>query len=84
MSDLRPCIVRTKREINSGTNHILQFEIMEHKGHFHKWYDRFWTTPAIMIGDVGGQMSQCFGVVEYEDGSIHEHLPEEIQFTDRK
>lgn len=23
-------------------------------------------------------------VVEYEDGTIHEHLPQEIQFTDGK
>ena len=27
-------------------------------------------------------MSQTVAIVEYEDGTIHEHLPSEIQFTD--
>lgn len=35
-------------------------------------------------GHAAGQMSQTVAIVEYEDGTVHEHYPSEIQFTDRE
>lgn len=58
----------------------------EHKGYFHKWSDHFWTIGESPMpgGHAAGQMSQTFAIVEYEDGTVHEHLPSEIQFMDRE
>lgn len=78
MDNLRICTVTIKKKFGDG------IKIEKHNAYFHGWHDKFWTVPAFMIGDVGGQMSQTYGIVEYEDGSIHEHLPEEMRFMDRK
>lgn len=85
MENLRPCIVRIKKDKNQGRNHIREIEIEEHKGYFHKWSDVFWTIGEshLVGGYSAGQMSQTFGIVEYEDGTVHQHYPYEIQFTDR-
>lgn len=92
MNELRPCIVRTKEETKTvrikETNErktVVIKQAEEHKGYFHKWSDRFWTTgESPMIGGyAAGQMSQTVAIVEYEDGTVHEHYPSEIRFTDR-
>lgn len=92
MTELRPCIVRiseqteTYREPNKidvKTRVVRPAE--EHKGYFHKWFDRFWTVGAsLMVGGYSaGQMSETVAIVEYEDGTVHEHKPSEIQFIDK-
>jgi hypothetical protein len=35
-------------------------------------------------GHSAGQVSALYGIIEYEDGTVHYHSPEEIRFTDRK
>ena len=89
MSELRPCIVRTGEETEVRSNclgerkkTVIQ-EPIEYEGWFHCWHEKQWPVDAIMIGSTGGQMSQIFGIVEYEDGTVHEHYPSEIQFKDR-
>lgn len=62
----------------------------EHKALFHQWLKK--TCPSYEeppFGDGGWVVRKLIGndefliaVVEYEDGTIHEHLPHEIQFTD--
>jgi hypothetical protein len=56
----------------------------EYRVLFHCWSDRYWTTVALLANEVPGQQSHPVGIVEYEDGTIHEHYPLEIQFTDGK
>lgn len=81
-SEYRPCIarVRTGKRTKKGCN--CQYE--EHRALFHCWSDRYWTTAALFENEVPGQQSHTVGIVEYEDGTIHEHYPQEIQFTDGK
>ena len=92
MDGLRPCIVRIPekremlRDVMSGNiKRVTVQEAEEHKGYFHKWSDRFWTIgESPMVGGyAAGQMSQTVAIVEYEDGTVHEHYPLEIRFTDR-
>lgn len=92
MDGLRPCIVRipekreTLRDAMSGNiKRVTVQEAEERKGYFHKWSDRFWTIgESPMVGGyAAGQMSQTYAIVEYEDGTVHEHYPSEIRFTDR-
>lgn len=62
----------------------------EHKALFHQWLKK--TCPSYEetpFGDGGWVVRKLIGndefliaVVEYEDETIHEHLPHEIQFTD--
>ena len=56
------------------------------KGYFHIWASKQWTVgdSPFAGGYSKGQMSQVVGIVEYEDGTVHEHLPSEIRFTDRE
>ena len=37
-----------------------------------------------MGGAPAGQINYLYGVVEYEDGSVHLCVPSQIQFTDEK
>lgn len=92
MNELRPCIVHipeqkeTYRDIRGELKENIFKKAKEHKGYFHKWSDRYWTIGASpMVGGYSaGQMSETVAIVEYEDGTVHEHLPYEIQFTDRR
>lgn len=81
-SEYRPCIVKvqTGKRMKDGRN--CQYE--EHRALFHCWSDRYWTTAALFVNEVPDQQSHTVGIVEYEDGTIHEHYPLEIQFTDDK
>lgn len=51
---------------------------------FHCWQDKAWVVGASpMIGGTpAGQMRMTLGIIEYEDGTIHECYPDEIRFTD--
>ncbi len=93
MVELRPCIVRIPdKTIPYRTNNgelkirVIQ-EAEEHKGFFHKWSSRIWAIGGeapIGCGQGAGKIiSQTFAIVEYEDGTVHEHYPQEIRFTDR-
>lgn len=94
MSELRPCIVRIpeeterQRHIEFGKS-VVETKVIrpaeEHKGYFHRWSERYWTVgeSPMVGGHSAGQMSATVGIVEYEDGTVHEVLPEQIQFTDR-
>lgn len=87
MPEYRPCIVTetVKKKIPSkSTDHLIDIkrEVVNHKALFHCWSERFWVYQPLMIGESAGQMSQIVGIVEYEDGTVHEYLPKEIQFTD--
>ena len=92
MEDLRPCIIHipekeeSYRTVYGERRRRVVQEAEEHIGYFHKWSDRFWVVvESPMVGrHAAGQISQTVGIVEYEDGTVHEHLPNEIQFTDRR
>lgn len=89
MPEYRPCIA-TEYVNKLSPSESLQCRIkvnpeeVKHNAIFHHWSERFWTIgQSSMIGRyAGGQMSQTVGIVEYEDGTIHEHTLNEIQFTD--
>ena len=88
--ELRPCIVhvpaltetfcnmsgkRTTKEIRSKE---------EHKGLFHFWgfRSKLYDASPMIGGHPGGQVSETFAIVEYEDGTIHKVEPTQIQFVD--
>lgn len=59
------------------------------KGLFHQWVDKSNVIgqSALAIshgGHNGGQISYTVGLVEHEDGTIHEYKPTSIKFTDNK
>lgn len=90
-SEYRPCIVtvRGSRKLTGGTlNHTEYTGIPDetHNALFHCWSERFWTVgESPMVGGcAAGQMSQVVAIVEYGDGTIHEHYPSEIRFMDGK
>lgn len=88
--DLRPCIVNipevTERYRTAG-NSVIQTRIVSeaetNKGYFHTWAHESYVTNGLMIGTTAGQVSTLYGVVEYEDGTIHKVDPKCITFTDR-
>ena len=63
-SELRPCIVSGK------------------KGLFHRWVDRSEiVAPSYMVGGHGGGVvKSTFAIVEFEDGSVKEYYPCELNF----
>lgn len=87
--ELRPCIVRVEEIAESSRDRlgIKSVDIIReaeiHKGYFHVWGSEQYVTNGYLVGTVAGQVSSLYGVVEYEDGSIHKVDPECIIFTDR-
>lgn len=63
-SEYRPCIVGGRRAL------------------FHRWADQAHVAPPSVLrgGHPGGQIWRTVGVVEYEDGTVHEAYPHEIRF----
>jgi hypothetical protein len=51
---------------------------------FHMWSDKSVIVPPspLMGGHNGGVRKFVVGIVEYEDGTIHECYPNEIRFID--
>lgn len=88
--NLRPCIVNiaeiTEKYRTAG-NSVIQTRVVReaetHKGYFHTWGSEAYATNGLMAGTTAGQVSTLYGVVEYEDGTIHKVDPECITFTDR-
>lgn len=62
----------------------VELEEETHKGYFHTWANEAYVTNGYLAGTTAGQISTLYGVVEYEDGTIHRVPPECINFTDRK
>lgn len=64
--ELRPCIVCQQRAL------------------FHCWEQRSEVVPSspMVGGHPGGAVSLILGIIEREDGTIHEAYPEEIRFID--
>lgn len=56
------------------------------KALFHCWVeDRRVIPPSPLVGGhTGGTIAATFGLVETEDGSVHEAYPSNIQFVDKK
>jgi len=56
-----------------------------HAAIFHRWADKAEVLKAgFAIGSgSGGQLWLVVGIVEYEDGTVHECYPHEIVFTDK-
>ncbi len=66
--ELRPCIVD------------------DHKALFHGWTEKEYVVEAspLIGGAHAGQIKYLYGVVEYEDGTVHMCVPSQIQFVDNK
>lgn len=79
-SNLRSCTVRILK--NPFKRLATEEEI--HNGYFHTWGVESYTTSGHMVGTVSGQISSTFGIVEYEDGTVHRVAPECIKFNDRE
>lgn len=54
------------------------------KALFHQWYTDQFVREAILIGRTSGQVSNLYGIVEFEDGSVHYADPKSIKFQDNK
>lgn len=85
--ELRPCIVKiikhpyvVKREQCSRSDP----EEETRKGYFHTWGTESYVTSGYLAGTTAGQISTLYGVVEYEDGTVHRVSPECITFADRE
>lgn len=69
-SEYRPCIVKNKKDGK--------------KALFHRWSEIARMRDAVMVGTVSGQIKETLAIVEYEDGTIEQCYPNEIQFCDGK
>lgn len=84
--ELRPCIVKIMKYPNRKINQCSKIEPEEeiHKGYFHTWGSVEYVTNGYLAGTIAGQISMLYGVVEYENGTVHRVPPECITFADRK
>jgi len=84
--ELRPCIVKILKYPHTKRNQCSKLEPKEeiHEGYFHTWEIEAHVTNGFLAGTTAGQMSTLYGVVEYEDGTMHRVPPECITFTDRE
>lgn len=88
--ELRPCIVHipsTTRTLRKNKEHRfeeIKGEEQDLKALFHCWGFRstLYDASPMIGGHPGGQVSDTFALVEYEDGSIHEVKPTQIRFVD--
>lgn len=82
-SNLRPCIVtETIRhcEINEVCRIIENPEYVKHKALFHCWDE----ITYVSFGTKSTQFAMKVAIVEYEDGTLHQHQFDEIRFCDGK
>ncbi len=83
---LRPCVVTIpevtipKNLKGGGYESVVVREAKKHNALFHRWHESFGTIGKSPL--VGGPSSALFGVVEYEDGTVHQVNAEWIQFID--
>ncbi len=90
--ELRPCIVhipeKRKNYRKKGDNLNVYDKVIEPekniKALFHCWNFRseLYSASPMVGGHPGGQVSDTFALVEYEDGTIHEVEPTQIRFVD--
>lgn len=87
---LRPCMVKVSEIIETYQSHPdrekkirVAKEAETKKGYFHTWGVEAYTTNGYLVGTVPGQVSMLYGLVEYEDGTLHKIDPERVIFTDR-
>lgn len=80
-AEKRPCVVSVvtrdkNRKIATHTRNAL----------FHRWADKAEIVPPSVLkgGHGGGVVRGVLAIVEYEDGTIGEALPENIRFLDSK
>lgn len=83
--EYRPCVVyfpEIKRK--AGKTELLIQKEEKHKALFHCWNHRseLYDASPMIGGHPTGQISQTFGIVEYEDGTIHEVETTQIRFAD--
>ena len=67
-SELRPCFVNNRKAL------------------FHRWEPKMQVVGESMLqgGHSAGQLAITVGIVEYENGTVHECYPYEIRFCDNK
>ena len=67
-SEYRACVVKGKNAL------------------FHRWADKAQTVGESPLrgGHSSGQVWLVVGIIEYEDGTVHEAYPYEIRFLDGK
>lgn len=84
--ELRPCIVKMLKYPNRKIKQCIKIEPEEetYKGYFHTWANEAYVTNGYLTGTTAGQISSMYGIVEYEDGTVHRVPPECIEFTDRE
>lgn len=86
---LRPCMVKigevTELYRNMYGEHRTDIikKAETHKGYFHTWGNEAYVTNGYLAGTTAGQVSTLYGLVEYEDGTMHKVDPEYIIFADR-
>lgn len=86
--EYRPCVITESRE--GGRNEDGEF-IRDDK-RFRKALFHFWSEHHQYYGNSGGygvymqpsHIIKTMAIVEYEDGTVHEVLPQEIRFIDGK
>ena len=87
--ELRPCIVHIpeKREY-FRENRERKYRVKESEKNIKALF-HCWNHKSELVGESpcygghpAGQISQTFGIVEYEDGTIHEAEPTQIRFVD--
>jgi len=68
----------------AGVSNYRPCYVKKHKALFHRWEDKSWVVAAspMVGGTPAGQIKMTIGIVEYEDGSVHECYPDEIRFCD--
>lgn len=94
--DYRPCIVHVpvvmkEKETRTSGGALNVYNLIEEpekdvKALFHCWSYRSEVVGESPLrgGHPGGQISDTFGLVEYEDGTMHEVKPQNIRFVDGK
>lgn len=83
--EYRTCIAT--EAVYPGTRTHGFIENIKHNAVFHLWAERqifCQQSPTVYYYGQPSITKQTVAIVEYEDGTIHEHLPREIQFTDGK
>lgn len=82
-NQLRPCVVTIPEKGRDYESAVVR-EAKKHNALFHCWHESFWTIgeSPFVGGPSAGQMSALSGVVEYEDGTVHQVNAEWIQFID--
>lgn len=90
MENLRPCRIEIGEETIEtrsihGERHTKVIKEAEtHRGYFHTWGTESYVTNGYLVGTTAGQISTTYGLVEFEDGTIHKVAPECITFTDKQ